>query len=158
MSAKRLAPLGLLLLAACQTAAAPDTAKIAATIKAETERGIAGLNAHDAEKAVSIDTDDYVGMLHGTANVTSKAADLAATKAMMADPAVKFELGEPVIDVAKAGDMAIERVAYTFHFTDPKTKAPTTEHGNWVMGWKAQADGGWKLAWSVASDVPAPKS
>lgn len=158
MSRSHLAPLGLLLLAACQPAAAPDTAKIAETIKAETAKAVAALNAHDAEKAVAIDADDYVGMLHGTANVTSKAADLAATKLQLADPAMKFELGEATVEVAKGGDMAIERATYTYHYTDPKTKAPAIEHGNWVLGWKPQADGSWKMAWSVASDTPAPKS
>jgi ketosteroid isomerase-like protein len=150
------APLGLLTLAACQ-AAAPDTAKIAESIKGETTKAVAAMNARDAEKAVAIDADDYVGMLHGTANVVGRAADLVATKAQVADPAMKFEMGETTIDVAKGGDMAVERVAYTYTYTDPKTKAPAVEHGNWVLGWKLQADGSWKMAWSVASDTPAPK-
>ena len=62
----------------------------------------------------------------------------------------------PWVILSKA--QAMSTLDSSKYFTDPKTKAPTTEHGNWVMGWKAQADGGWKLAWSVASDVPAPKS
>ena len=157
MKTIHLAPLGLLL-TACQPAATPDTAKITETIKAETTKALAAFNAHDAEKAVAIDTDDYVGMMHGTPNVTSKAEDLAATKALFADPAIKFELTDHTVDVAKAGDMAVGHVKYVFTYTDPKTKAPATEHGNWVLGWKAQADGSWKLAWSITADTPAPKN
>ncbi len=51
-------------------------------------------------------------------------------------------------------DMAVYRATYNFTSTDPKTKAPATETGNWVIGYKT-VDGGWKMAWSVVSDTPA---
>lgn len=149
-------------LAACQPKAADggaavDTAKAADAIKATMASTVEAFNAHDADKATAIDMDDYVGMMHGTDNVVGKEADLAVTKMQVSDPAAKIEIGDNVVDVAKADDMAVQRMTYTYTFTDPKTKAVTTEHGNWVLGWKAQADGSWKTAWGVVSDTPAPK-
>ena len=47
---------------------------------------------------------------------------------------------------------------YAYDFTDPKTKKPTTEHGNWLLVFKKQSDGAMKEAYGVVSDTPAPKS
>ena len=81
----------LSLLAACQQSAAPavDTANIAAAVKGEVAGLVAAFNAHDAEKAVSYDAPDYVGMFHGAPNVVGPEADLAVTKQQVADPAAK---------------------------------------------------------------------
>lgn len=37
---------------------------------------------------------------------------------------------------------------------DTKTKKPTTENSNWLMGYKPQSDGSWKITWSTMSDTP----
>lgn len=142
-------------LAACQPKAdAPvDTAKAAADITAASQTLIGAFNAKDADKAVSFDMDDYVGMMHGQPNIVGKAKDLEITKLQIADPAAKVEVSDSQVDVAKGGDMAVQRMTYAYTFTDPKTKSPTTERGNWVLGWKAQPDGSWKLAWTVISDT-----
>lgn len=150
------------LLAACQPkaadgAAAVDTAKAADDIKAAMNATIEAFNAHDADKTTVLDMDDYVGMMHGTENVMGKAADLAATKVQTADPAAKVEISDNTVDVAKAGDMAVQRMTYAYTFTDPKTNTASTEHGNWIVGWKAQPDGSWKIAWGVVADTPAQK-
>ena len=71
------------LLASCgaqPAAEAVDTGKIAEVVKANTAEVIAAFNAHDAEKAVSYDAPDYVGMFHGIPNVVGPEADLALTK------------------------------------------------------------------------------
>lgn len=133
-----------------------DTAKIADTVKADVNQLVADFNAKDAEKSVSHDAPDYVGMMHGTANVKGPAEDLALTKQQIADPAAKVTVSDEIVDVAKAGDLAIYRATYGYTFTDPKTKKPTTEVGNWVLGFRPQPDGSMKIAWGVISDTAAP--
>ena len=64
-----------LLVAGCS--AAPDTGKVAEDVTAAMTGAIAAINARDAEKAVAIDSTDYVGAFHGTENVKGKAGDLA---------------------------------------------------------------------------------
>jgi ketosteroid isomerase-like protein len=164
----RLVPitLSLSLLAACgaQQSAAPaaDNAKIADAVKAQSAALIVAFNAHDAEKAVSFDAPDYIGMFHGAPNVVGPDADLALTKQQVADPAAKVTVSDEDVSVAAGGDRALWRSTYAYTYTDPKTKQPTTENGNWLIGWRKQADGSWKAAWGVVSDTgpaaaaPAP--
>lgn len=138
-----------------QTGASPATNhdKISETVKANATAVIAAFNAHDAEKAVSYDAPDYIGMFHGTSNVVGVKADLALTKQQLADPAAKVTVSNEDVSVAAAGDRAMWRATYAYTFTDPKTKLPTIENGNWLIGWRKQADGSWKEAWGVVSDT-----
>ena len=148
--------LGLLAACGAQPDATPvDTAKIAETVRANAAAVIAAFNAHDAEKAVSYDAPDYIGMFHGTPNVVGPEADLALTKQQVADPAAKVTVSAEDVSVAAAGDRALWRATYAYTYTDPKTKQPTTENGNWLIGWRMQEDGSWKEAWGVVSDTGA---
>lgn len=149
---------GAFTLSACtKPVATADTAKIADTIKADAAQLVEHFNTHDAEKAVSHDAPDYVGMFHGAPNVVGPAADLALTKLQVADPASKISVSDETVDVASAGDMAVYRATYVYTMTDAATKKPITENGNWLLGYKPQPDGAWKIAWAVVSDTgPAP--
>ncbi|WP_421936576.1 YybH family protein [Phenylobacterium sp.] len=142
-----------------ETAAAPaavDTAKVAETIKADVNQLVADFMSKDVDKAVSHDAPDYVGMFHGQPNVVGPAGDAEITKLQMADPNADLKITIDAVDVAQAGDMAVARTTYAYTFSDPATKAAKTEHGNWVLGYKKQADGAYKVAWAVVSDTPAP--
>lgn len=144
---------------AAQNGAGPaaNSEKIAGLVKANATAVIAAFNAHDAEKAVSYDAPDYIGMFHGAPNVVGVEADLALTKQQLADSAAKVTVNNEDISVVAAGDRALWRATYAYTFTGPKTKQPTIENGNWLIGWHKQADGSWKEAWGVVSDTgPAP--
>lgn len=160
-----LAPLAAVLLAAGCSAPAPatkpaDTGKAADEVKDGMGKLIAAFNAHDLAGAVALDAPDFVGMLHGMPNAIGPEGDSAVTKQQMADPAQKVDAQDARVDVASAGDMAVWRATYSYTFTDPVKKAPTTERGNWVTVWKRQADGTMKIALSMVSDTgakpPAP--
>lgn len=137
------------------TAPAVDTAKETDAIKAAIDQTVAAFNAHDAAGAVAIDTDDYVFMMHGAPNSLTKQADLDGTAELLKDPAAKLDVGNEVVDVAASGDIAVVRATYALTTTDPATKEPATEHGNWVLGFKKEGDS-WKTNWSVVSNTPAP--
>lgn len=154
-----------LTLAACGKPAEPakpavDLAKVEADVKADMAEIVAAVNARDAEKAVSHDAPDFVGMFHGGPNTNGPAEELALTKQQLNDPNVKLAVSDAVVDVAASGDMAVWRGAYAFTFTDPKTKAPVVEKGNWVTVYRVQPDGAWKQNLAVVSDTgpatPAP--
>jgi len=145
-------------LAACNAPPAKpavDTGKIADAVKADEAQLVADFNAHDAAKVVSHDAPDVFQMGHGTPNVVGPAADLAANKTLLADPAQNFAVSGATVDVAASGDMAVYRSSYVYNFTDPKTKKPATESGNYLSGYKLQPDGSWKMEWSDISDTPA---
>ncbi len=148
-------------LTACQkqptAAPAVDTAAIADTIKADMQKLVGEINAHDAVSAVKHDAPDYLGMFHGMPNVKGPDEDLVLTQQQLADPALQVVISNEVVDVAAAGDMAVLMANYVMTYTDPATQQPATENGNWVVGYKVQPDGSWKMAWGVISDIgPAP--
>ena len=148
------------LLAGCgaHSAAAPtDAAKISQAVKTDVATLVAAFNKHDAAKSVSFDAPDYVGMFHGLPNVIGPEGDLALTKQQVADPASKIEVTGEDVSVAEAGDRALWQSTYAYTFTDPATRMPKTEHGNWLLGFRKQTDGSWKIKWGVVSDTgPAP--
>jgi len=133
---------------------AADTAKIAEAVKADAAQLVTDFNAHDATKSVSHDAPQTVGMFHGAPNVNSPAEDLEITKKQAADTSTHVSVSDESVDVAQAGDMAIYRATYDYTQTDPKTKKPQTEHGNWLLIYKPQPDGSWKIVLSMISDTP----
>lgn len=133
-----------------------DVDKIAEMVKTDARQLVQDFNSHDAVKAVSHDAPGIVSMFHGVANVVGPEADLAMTRKQLADPEAHIAVSDETVDVASAGDMAVYHAAYAFIMTDPATKLPVTEHGNWVVGYRLQPTGGWKIAWNVVSDTPAP--
>lgn len=145
-------------LAACAKTEPPkpavDTAKISDAVKADADQMIADFNAHDAVKTVAHDAPQTVGMFHGAPNVNSPAEDLASTKQQVVDAASHVTVSNETVDVAQAGDMAIYRANYAYTQTNPKTKKPGTEVGNWVVIYKPQSDGSWKIALSMIADTP----
>lgn len=152
-----IAVLASLTVAGCGAAGnngAADVAKTADEARVKVAGIVAAYNAHDADKASSFDAPDYVSMFHGAATGIGPAADAASMKEQFKDPAARFDVNVQSVDVSKAGDMAVVRSLYQFSFTDPKTKKVSSESGNWVAGFKRQADGSLKLAWSIGADTP----
>lgn len=134
-----------------------DTAALAEAVKADFHQLVEHINGHNAEKAVGHDTPDYVGMFHGMPNVNGPDEDMAVTRQQVADGALKLVVSNEIVDVAASGEMAVVRATYEYTFTDPATQQPKTEHGNWVLGYKAQPDGSWKTNWGVVSDTGPAK-
>ena len=150
------AVLGMLAGCSAKNAAEPaatDAAQITQAVKADVATLVTAFNSRDAEKAVSFDAPDYVGMFHGQPNVVGPEADLALTKQQIADPASKVEVSGEDVSVAAAGDRALWQATYAYTFTDSATKRATTEHGNWLLGFRKQPDGSWKIKWGVVSDT-----
>jgi len=133
----------------------PDAAKISVEVKANMTEMVAAFAARDADKAVSWDAPDFTGMFHGMADVHGQEADRALTKQQVADPAMKFSVSDVIVDAGKSGDLAVWRAKYSYTYTDPATKQPKTEVGNWIVGWKRDGDGKLKEAWGVVSDTPS---
>jgi len=110
-------------------------------------------NAGNAAAAAAQDAPDYVGVFHGTPNNVGPAADLAQMKAEMATAKLNWQIGEPKVTIARAGDLGIFEASYTFAVTDSKG-ATTRETGNWIAIFKRQQDGTLKLWRSIGSDTP----
>lgn len=146
----------IFMLAACAKEPAPvDTAKVSDEVKAAISSAIAGFNAKDAAKATAIDAPDYVGMFHGAPNVVGAEQDLELTKLQVASLSGALTVADEKVDVASSGDMAVWSATYAYPTTDPKTRKPVTEVGNWVVVFRKQPDGTMKAKLGIVSDTPA---
>ena len=143
------------LITGCTQKTNADGAKTEAEVKANMTEMVAAFSAKDVEKAVSWDAADFVGMFHGYPDAHGQEGDRTITKEQVADPAMKFSVSDEVVDAAKSGDLAVWRAKYSYTFTDPATKQPKTEVGNWIVGWKRDGDGKLKEAWGIVADTPA---
>ena len=143
-------------LAACAPKA-PDASaatKATADVKAAVAQLVDGYNTRNVTEAVGINAPDHVGMGHGFANVVGPDAELASVKAQLADPAMVLAFTDPVIEASTSGDLVVYRATYHVTYTDPNTRRPATEIGNWVAVFKRQPDGTMKLSSEVMSDLP----
>jgi ketosteroid isomerase-like protein len=139
------------------TRPAVDTARIADTVRADVAQLVVDFNAHDAAKVASHDAPDVVQMFHGEGNTVGPAEDQVNNQQFFgANPNATLSLTAQSVDASAVGDMAIFRSKYVLTLTNPKTRKPAVETGNYVAGYKPQPDGSWKMAWSVGSDTPAP--
>jgi uncharacterized protein (TIGR02246 family) len=148
-------------LGACNTAppakTSADAGKIADAIKADAAQRIADINAHDAAKVAAHDAPDGVLMFHGQPNAAGVPAIEASFVQRFANtPDIQVTLSDPTVDVAASGDLAVFHSTTVTTSTDPATKAQVTTTNNSLSGYKPQADGTWKIEWSVVSDVGPP--
>ncbi|HLZ83168.1 MAG TPA: nuclear transport factor 2 family protein [Caulobacteraceae bacterium] len=157
-------------LGACQKAEpakpAVDTGKIADAVKADAAQRVADVNAHDPAKYASHFATDAIAMRSDRANAVGPAAIQADfAKTMAATPDLHVVLSNPIVEVAASGDLAVFRATSAANMTDPITHKSVTITRNSIAEYKPQADGSWKIVWSVLSDAappdaaaPAPKS
>jgi ketosteroid isomerase-like protein len=145
-------------LAACAKPAPPavDVAKETAALTAVDAALNDAAKAKDADKAVAYDADDIVSYGPGAAPITSKAADLAATKAEYADPAFSFTFTVDRTVVAASGDLAYQTGAFDQTLTNPDTKKAERTAGNWVATFKKASDGTWQLSAAAATPTLPP--
>lgn len=135
--------LGLTALAGCagySDARSTDEAAIHALI---TEWSAAA-QAKDATSFTSIYADNAVVMLEGAPDLRGLADIRAGIGGMMEDPnfALSFEADEVV--VAQSGDLAYEIGTYSMTLTGPDLN-PLSQAGNYVVVWRKQSDGAWKV-------------
>ena len=144
----------VVLLAGCGSTVqtVPDPAKVADEVKAVIHTQVEAYAARDPAKAASIMAPDVLGMFHGESNTKGKEASAASMRAQMADPLMKLDVTEESVDVASSGDLAVYHATYHFTYTDPATKGPAIETGNWVAVLKRQGDGTMKMIKDIVAD------
>lgn len=150
--ARKLIVVATLALAACaqqQPAPAatptPDTrAAEEATLRSLIKDWSAAAQAKDAAKFVGLYADDARVMMANAPDLEGIAAIREGLTAMMQDPnfALSFEADSVV--VARSGDLAYEHGSYSMTMTGPEKK-PATETGHYVVVWRKEPGGSWKV-------------
>lgn len=170
MLSPRFSIVALLALAACTTkearrpdTAAPATATLAgspAPDVAAVRQAIETANARFDSAAVKGDTaalagfyaDDAVLMMSNEPAARGH-APIAKSFAAMGMKMSEFKLTTQ--DVIVSGDYAIETGSYALAGTPPKAAKPVHDVGKYLVVWKKQADGSYKILRDIAnSDQP----
>jgi uncharacterized protein (TIGR02246 family) len=126
---------------------APDTREAdEAAIRAAVRDWTAAAEAKDADRFASFYMDDGVLMLEGMPDIHGQSDLREGMTGMMQDPNFSLSFDTDDVEVARSGDMAYETGTYTMTVTDPSTSAPVTERGSYVVVWRKQDDGSWKVA------------
>ena len=147
-------PKHLLAIAAVITGSSADGAElnlpIAAQIKADVATMIAGINSKNIDEATKFDAPDLVSMESGRSpSVGAKADRDGLTMVFKYAPNWHLTMLDETVDVAASRDMAVYRS--TYREDSLRDGVPFTHDGNYIAGFRRDADGMWRVHWSVVS-------
>ena len=126
----------------------PSRSEIAAQIKADVAEIVAGINSKDVDKATRFDAPDLVSMESmRPPSVGAKSEREGFAMVFKYSPSWRLSLIDETVDVAKSGDMAVYRSTYDEDST--RDGAPYTHKVNFIAGFRRDADGMWRMHWSV---------
>ncbi|MCU1272687.1 MAG: Ketosteroid isomerase-like protein [Bryobacterales bacterium] len=126
------------------------------------ERAIRDLDAEWAKAAAEKNVDQVMTSYADDASMFVPNEPIAMGKPairvewtkMTSNPGYALSFSPSRVDVAKAGDMAYEFGVYSLMLTGPDGK-PINDRGKYVVVWKKQPDGKWKVVADIInSDLP----
>lgn len=100
--------------------------------------------AKDLDKCMSYYEDDAVLFSPGSPAVLGKDDIRNVIQRMLSAP-MQLNINVASVDVARSGDLAMDRGTVQAAVADKKGKT-TTQTSEYVLVWKKQADGSWKIA------------
>ena len=131
----------------------------AADERAIREAGIEWLKAtgaKDVERTVAFYADDASMFPPNAPIATGKEAIRALWSQVFTTPGIAVSGQTTKVEASHGGDLAYEIGTYEFTMHDPAGK-PVMERGKYVLVWKKQAAGSWKVIIDIFnSDLPAP--
>lgn len=147
----------LLILTGCSTAPPPARDTRPADTKT-IQDGEAAWNhdfaSKDLDEIASHYSDDAVLMLPGTPVAKGKDAIRNSLKDFLQDKNAALTFTAETTDVAKSGDIAYTQGTYSLTSTDPRSKKPITQTGDYVTVYKKQSDGSWKAVEDISTAGP----
>lgn len=115
-----------------------------ANIRATTVDWSAASKAKDVDKAVSYYADDAIEFVNKAPAAVGKANIRKVWQEMLALPGPGLTFSTTEVEVAHSGEIAWEHGAYDLATADKDGKV-TDEKGKYVVIWKKQFDGSWKV-------------
>ena len=93
--------------------------------------------------------------LMNRASIGADADRSGMAMAMKYVPSWRLEVIDEWVDVADSGDLAVYRCTANQEFTGDGG-APMIEKMNYLAEFRRQADGGWRVAWSMVAPIEKP--
>ena len=138
----------ILLSAASASAPLQSQSSTGSKIRSEVAEIVAGINAKDIDKATKYDAADLVSMESGRApSLGAKADHDGLSMAFKYAPSWHLSMIDETVDVSKSGDLAVYRGTYAED--SARDGVPFTHTGNYIAGFRHDADGVWRVHWSV---------
>jgi uncharacterized protein (TIGR02246 family) len=140
------------------TATVADAGEARQAIEAANTKFVDAVKRGDTTMAI-VDNyaDDAIVMSPGTESWRGREAVRKGFAGMAAQMPVK-EMSLKTEDVTVGGDLAVETGTYEMTM-QPTTGREVKDKGKYVVVWKRQADGSWKIVRDIFnSDVPPPKA
>jgi uncharacterized protein (TIGR02246 family) len=122
-----------------------------ASIRAATIEWSKASVSRDLDKAVSVYADDAVQFPDKQPKLEGKENIRKGWQQLFAAPGPGLSFATTKVDVAHSADMAWESGTYDFAIADKKGTV-THEIGKYIVVWKKQSDGTWK----VVADIDNP--
>ncbi len=143
-----LAATALVALAACdqapKKAPATDVAAVEKELRAIETQWNKDYNSRSVDAVMGHYAEDGAIANPGMQLAAASESRRAAITQFLSDPNLKISFESDRVQVAKSGDLAYTRGHFTMQGTDPATKQPRTDSGNYLTVWKKQTDGSWK--------------
>lgn len=134
----------------------PDTrAADEAAIRANVVAWSQASQAKDVNKALSFYADDAIQMPDRAELIKGKENMRKDWEQMLAMPGPGLSFATTGVEVARSGDIAYEYGTYDFATKDKKGQIHD-EKGKYLVAWKKQADGSWKVAVDIDNPDAAP--
>lgn len=126
-----------------------------AVIRQQSIAWSAASQSHDVDKALSFYAPDAVVLSDQYPISITPSAIRAGWQGLLSDKSVTLSWKTTAVVAAKSGDIAYEYGAYTMDITG-KDGQVSTRHGKYVVAWKKQPDGTWKVAVDTDNADSAP--
>ena len=136
-----------------QGAPADSTPSVRAAIEAGNSGLIAAIEKGDSVAAASFYDPQAMAMPNGMDAAVGRENIVKMFGAMSAMNLTNMKL--EIHDVVTSGDLAVETGHYEWTLTPPKGK-PTTDKGKYVVAWRKQPDGSWKLFRDIFNNDAPP--
>lgn len=138
----------LVLLSGCdqapQKAPATDAVAVEKALRAVETQWNKDYNARDVDAVMGHYAEDAALANPGMALAAASESRRNAITQFLSDPTLKIDFASDRVQVAKSGDLAYTRGHYSMQGTDPATKQPRTDTGNYLTVWQKQTDDSWK--------------
>jgi len=135
---------------------APDTAAVRTAIDAANAAFVAAAEKGDAAQMTAGYDANAIALGPG-GPAASGSAEIAKMMGGMLDAVAIKEFSLTTSDLIVTGDYAIETGTYAMVVT-PKKGKDTPDNGKYVVVWKKQADGSWKMLRDIWNTNVAPKA
>jgi ketosteroid isomerase-like protein len=129
-----------------------DTEAAAAAVKSAERDMTQALKARDAARASTFYAADAAAIHPGEDPIEGNQPIGEFYSRMVADPAFAIDIANAKTVVAASGDLAYTRGTYRVTYTDPGSRQPVTQDGNYVTVFMKQTNGSWK----IVEDISAP--